>query len=44
MKKNKKNNKITLDKELLKHWKKVSTKAKLEWLENALRLGKMKSF
>jgi hypothetical protein len=44
MKNRKKNKEITFDKELLKHWKKISTKAKLNWLENALRFGKLKSF
>ncbi len=36
--------KIEFDMELLKHWKKVSTKAKLEWLNSALKFGKMRSF
>ncbi|EKD64313.1 MAG: hypothetical protein ACD_51C00028G0039 [uncultured bacterium] len=38
----KKSQKIDLD--LLKHWKRVSTKGKLDWLESALYFGKMKRF
>lgn len=30
--------------ETLKHWKNVSTKAKLIWLEDALKFGKQKKF
>lgn len=36
--------KIGFDKETLKHWKNASTKAKLDWLESALRFGKAKKF
>lgn len=36
--------KMKFDMELLKHWKSVSTKAKLEWLNSALKFGKMRSF
>lgn len=43
MKKNTKN-KPKFDKETLKHWKKVSVKGKLEWLESALRFGKLRKF
>jgi|APSaa5957512622_1039677.scaffolds.fasta_scaffold190067_2 hypothetical protein len=35
---------INVDLEQLKHWKKVSTKGKLDWLESALRFGKLKKF
>lgn len=36
--------KIDLSIEQLKHWKSVSTKGKLEWLESALRFGKLRKF
>ena len=36
--------KITLDLDALKHWKKVSVKGKLDWLEGALRFGKLRKF
>lgn len=36
--------KPNIDSEALKHWKSVSTKAKLDWLESALRFGKLKKF
>ncbi len=39
-----KQKKIVFDKELLKHWKSISTKAKLEWLNSALKFGKLRSF
>ena len=39
-----KREKIEFDLKLLKHWKKVSTKAKLEWLNSALKFGKLRSF
>lgn len=42
MKKNKSIEKIGFDKETLKLWKEASTKAKLTWLEDALRFGKSK--
>lgn len=29
---------------ILKLWKKVSTKGKLDWLESAMRFGKLKKF
>jgi len=46
MKTKKKENpkKIEFDLELLRHWKKVSTKAKLDWLQDAMRLAKLKKF
>lgn len=34
----------SLDLDLLKHWKKVSTKGKLDWLSSALYFGKFKKF
>ncbi len=40
----KKKTKQKFDIALLKHWKKVSTKGKLEWLESAIRFGKFKKF
>lgn len=36
--------KTQFDIETLKMWKHTSTKAKLEWLENALRFGKLRKF
>ncbi len=36
----KKKSKHEFDLEQLRHWKNCSTKAKLEWLEAALRFGK----
>jgi len=33
-----------IDPETLKHWQKTSIKARLDWLDAALRLGKNKSF
>ncbi len=36
--------KSSLDKDLLKYWQKVSTKAKLQWLESAMRFGKLRKF
>ncbi len=36
--------KSNLDLDMLRHWKNVSTKGKLEWLESALRFGKLKKF
>ena len=42
--KKKKVKKIEIDIEKLKHWKNVSTKSKLEWLESALRFGKLRKF
>ncbi len=44
MKKNKRKQKQQFDIKLLSHWKKVSTKGKLEWLESALRFGKLRKF
>ena len=32
------------DTESLPHWKRCSTKSKLEWLESAMRFGKLKKF
>lgn len=40
----KKNKTSSYDKETLKHWKNSTVKAKLYWLESALRLGKLKKF
>jgi hypothetical protein len=40
----KKNNKPKFDLKTLSLWKKVSTKGKLEWLESALRFGKLRKF
>lgn len=34
----------SFDLELLKHWKNVSTKGKLDWLSSALYFGKLKKF
>jgi len=34
----------SVDIEAIKRWKKVSTKAKLDWLEAALKFGKLKKF
>lgn len=36
--------KTALDVDLLKHWKNVSTKGKLDWLSSALYFGKLKRF
>ncbi len=36
--------KSKFDIETLKLWKKVSTKGKLNWLESALRFGKLRKF
>lgn len=36
--------KLGFDKETLKRWKYSSTKAKLVWLDSALRFGKLKKF
>ena len=36
--------KTEFDLETLKFWKKVSTKGKLDWLESALRFGKLRKF
>lgn len=36
--------KTSLDVGLLKHWKNVSTKGKLDWLSSALYFGKLKRF
>jgi len=36
--------KIRFDIETLKHWKHTSTKGKLEWLESAMRFGKLRKF
>lgn len=36
--------KIEFDLEQLRHWKSVSTRGKLEWLESALRFGKLRKF
>jgi hypothetical protein len=33
-----------IDVEAIKRWKKTSTKAKLDWLEAALKFGKLKKF
>lgn len=40
----KKTRKSTVDIELLRHWKRVSTKGKLDWLSDALYFGKLKRF
>ncbi len=32
------------DIQTLKHWKSVSTKGKLQWLESAMRFAKLKKF
>jgi len=40
----KKSKKPEFDIETLKVWKRTSTKGKLEWLESAMRLGKLKKF
>ncbi|MBI5152123.1 hypothetical protein HZA39_01175 [Candidatus Peregrinibacteria bacterium] len=37
-----KHGKINLDKKLLKHWKSLDTKTKLNWLQDALYFGKLK--
>lgn len=36
--------KSNVDREALKRWKGLSTKAKLNWLEGALRFGKLRKF
>lgn len=36
--------KTQFDIETLKSWKRTSTKGKLEWLESALRFGKLRKF
>ena len=42
---NKKRRKLeSNDLEHLNHWRKVGTKAKLNWLESALKFGKLKKF
>jgi len=33
-----------VDLKSLKKWKNLSTKAKLDWLDSALKFGKLKSF
>jgi hypothetical protein len=42
--KKKNNKKYKFDIKVLKLWKKVSTKGKLNWLESALRFGKLRKF
>jgi len=42
--KKKSQSKTEFDVETLRHWKHTSTKGKLEWLESALRFGKLKKF
>lgn len=44
--KKRKNEKMKIDFDIptLKHWKKVSVKGKLDWLESALRFGKLGKF
>lgn len=47
MKKNKKKKSVAkteFDLKLLKHWKNMGTKAKLDWLESAIRFGKLRKF
>lgn len=47
MKKNSKTSsrkKIEFDLELLKHWKGVSNKGKLDFMESALRFAKLRKF
>jgi hypothetical protein len=44
MKKEKTKKKPKFDIKELKIWKKTSTKGKLEWLESALRFGKLRKF
>lgn len=36
--------KNSLDIELLRHWQKISTKGRLNWLVDALYFGKLKKF
>ena len=36
--------KSNIDKEALKHWKKISPRAKLDWLESVLRMTKLRKF
>jgi len=40
----KKTSKIKFDLRLLKHWKNISTKAKLDWLQDAIRFAKLRKF
>lgn len=42
--KKKQTKKPKFDIKILKVWKKTSTKGKLNWLESALRFGKLKKF
>ncbi|MEK7524645.1 MAG: hypothetical protein AAB588_06505 [Patescibacteria group bacterium] len=42
--KKKHSSKFVFNLETLKHWKNVSTRAKLVWLEDALKFGKQKKF
>lgn len=42
--KKKASKKPKFDIKILKHWKAVSTKGKLQWLESALRFGKLRKF
>jgi len=42
--KKKKTKRRNIDIEALKVWKKTSTKGKLNWLESALRFGKLRKF
>jgi hypothetical protein len=44
MKKKKNNKKPKFDLKELKAWKNTSTKGKLNWLESALRFGKLRKF
>jgi hypothetical protein len=44
MKKSKNSSKSSIDLEALKTWQKLSTKARLDWLESALRFGKLRKF
>lgn len=44
LKKIKKMTCVEVDLEWLKHCKKMSTKAKLNWLESAFKFGKMRKF
>lgn len=40
----KKVEKMNFDLVMLKHWKGVSTKSKLDWLASALRFGRFRKF
>lgn len=42
--KKKSRTKFQFDTETLKMWKHTSTKGKLDWLESALKFGKLKKF